>query len=203
MTPLTRRHVVRTSAEWRRPARGRHRQEVFEDLHVKSRGRFTLGMPLHAEAEPIFVDRLVGLDHAVGTGRRDLERRRDLVDAHVVLAVDANFTGTINRVDARAGNNFDDVPQRRLDRIAVMQRPLEVFGNVLMQRSAAAPRSRFACPSRSPEWASAFRRPCCRGGDRSLHGEQASRACWDVDRDPCAPGRGRDCSRRARCRRTS
>ena len=40
--------------------------EALEELHVQGRGGFRFGMPLHADAEPVRVDRLDGLDDAVG-----------------------------------------------------------------------------------------------------------------------------------------
>ena len=41
--------------------------EPFKELHVEGRRRFRFGMPLHADAEPVRIDRLDRFDDAVGS----------------------------------------------------------------------------------------------------------------------------------------
>ena len=57
---------------------------------------------MHANAPPILVDRFVCLDHAVGRGRRDAEQLGRLIDAHVMLAIDANLSGPVDAVHPRS-----------------------------------------------------------------------------------------------------
>ena len=94
-------------------------------------------MPLHADAEPVVFDRLVGFDDSVRCRRTDAELRSELIDAHVVVAVHSDFAGAVHRVHPRAGDDVDDVPQRPLDVIAVLNRTCDVFRDVLEQSPAA------------------------------------------------------------------
>ena len=94
-------------------------------------------MPLHAQAEPVLFNRLVGFNHAVRAGGADAEAVGQIVHGHVVRTVDSHFTRPVDGVQARARDDFQHVPQILLDRITMMQGARHVFGNVLVQSSAA------------------------------------------------------------------
>src|SRR5262249_42000760 len=75
----------------RRGLAGAGLEEALEQLHAQGGGGLGLGVPLHADAEPVRVGRLDRLDHAVGGAGGHAQPVTDLADGLVVGAVDAQL----------------------------------------------------------------------------------------------------------------
>src|SRR5262249_25037337 len=74
------------------------REEALEELQVQRRGGLRLGVPLDADAEPVGVGRLDGLDNAVGGEGGDAQAGAGLADRLVVSAVDADLAAAVDLV---------------------------------------------------------------------------------------------------------
>ena len=95
----------------------------LEDPQVEGRGRFALRMELRAEGEPIIPRALDGLNYAVGTASGDGEARCNVVDGHVVHAVDADFALAVHALHDRAHFNLQGVAMVGIHRVEVRQPP--------------------------------------------------------------------------------
>ena len=92
-------------------------------------------MPLDADAEPVRIDSLDGLDDAIG-GARD-QPGPDLLDGLVMVAVDPNLTPAVELLDPRVGLQEDGMAMGTDGRISVRQGPRLILGQVQEQRAAA------------------------------------------------------------------
>src|SRR6516162_3231151 len=65
--------------------------ETLEELHVQRRGGFRLGMPLHADAEPLRIHCLNCFNHTVRRDGSDAKLLAQLAHSLMMPAVDTDF----------------------------------------------------------------------------------------------------------------
>src|SRR4051794_18081302 len=93
-------------------------------------------MPLDADAEPIRLNGFYGFDDAVRGAGRHPQPRADRAHCLVMIAVDADFTATVDFLEAGIRFEQDRVAMRRARWVAMRHGARLIFWQVQKQRPA-------------------------------------------------------------------